>query len=82
MFDWIPFAVASVVLLWALASFRHAATGGQGAGLHEMRLPGTEAPGTEPEVAAERGGRSGAVLLGVVVVVVAIALLAYAVFAA
>ena len=35
MFDWIPFAVGGLVLLWTLASFALAATGGPHAGLHE-----------------------------------------------
>ncbi len=39
MLDWIPFAVAAVVLLWAAASFAMAATGGQRAGLHEIAPP-------------------------------------------
>ncbi len=77
MFDWIPFAVASVVLLWALASFRHAVSGSQRAGLHEIIAPAASAaaPGA-------RGGRVAAILLAVIVLIAAIALFAYAVFAA
>lgn len=39
MFDWIPFAVGGLVLLWALASFTMAASGGPRAGLHEFGDP-------------------------------------------
>lgn len=48
MFDWIPFAVGAVVLLWALASFAMAASGGSGAGMHQI------APGRERAEAARR----------------------------
>lgn len=36
MFDWIPFAVGGLVLLWAVASFAMAASGGPQSGLHEV----------------------------------------------
>jgi hypothetical protein len=77
MFDWIPFVVSAVVLIWALASFRQAATGGQQAGLHELLLPGES---TTP--AGGRGGRVAAVVLALVVLVVALALFAYAIWGA
>ena len=41
MFDWIPFAAGAVVLLWAVASFAFAASGGPSAGLHEAIAPDT-----------------------------------------
>ena len=36
MFDWIPFAVGGLVLLWGVASFAMAASGGPESGLHEV----------------------------------------------
>ncbi|MBM3140288.1 MAG: hypothetical protein FJZ92_08770 [Chloroflexi bacterium] len=36
MLAWIPFAFGALILLWALVSFTHAATGGREAGLHQL----------------------------------------------
>ncbi|MDA0366715.1 MAG: hypothetical protein O3B31_01155 [Chloroflexi bacterium] len=43
MFDWIPFAAGGVVMLWALASFAMAVSGGPRAGLHEVVADGRRA---------------------------------------